>query len=361
VGSAVDRLVEDTAKRCPDPEACEKRGVFVVVSQDPALIQVRTGSDLAAQARWAGVTAGSEYMARQQLPVRQMVEWLSSSLPNATDLSWFRRLILMEVTQNLYSELEELSLPSDGFYGHYILEPFLRLSLLAQRYSGTWWVAYVIASALALALKYVLRKIMKAIVGPAPGKIANSILLISTIAIGLGLAVPSAASAILLSGSRLEDQLALRASGIPGAELFVFPAESFTIRTGILLALLLMLVRFLKGAAAAAPWDRLASLPDETQQRMFADATKNDPAMALLLEAAGTSGDSDKSRDFERAPYEQILTETVLQGLWASIRWALLAWLFLPKAMTLVAMCFWILPIAKGGLDYFVGRSRERR
>jgi len=366
VGSAVDTLFEEAQKRCPDPKSCKQRGVFIVVSANPALMQVRTGSDLATQAQWAGITSGSRYIAKQQLgslrdvdsALPEMVDWLSTSLPAAIEISWVRRLILNEITQDLYIELEGLSLPSESFYGKYVLRPFLHAGILAQRLSGTWWVTYIIAAVVILLVRSVLRRIIMFGVRRTPGKVASFVALGLNIAISLALAVPSAASAIFLSGSRLEDQIALRASGIPGVELFAFPARSFTIHTGIALALLLLVMRVAKGAADVAGLFPISNLPDKEQQRLFANDEKSNPVFAFFIEALATGGEFADRQTFESSPFTAACIQAILQSFWAGIKWSLLAWLFLPEAMTLVVMCFWVVSIAKGVLDYFTARAR---
>ncbi len=58
VGSRADEYFETDDNRCPNSNACEKRGVYIILSREPALIQVRVGSEIAAQLRWKGITAG---------------------------------------------------------------------------------------------------------------------------------------------------------------------------------------------------------------------------------------------------------------------------------------------------------------
>ncbi len=59
VGSQADELFEKDALKCPKPDACKARGVYILISREPSLIQVRVGSELARNAQWAGITAGN--------------------------------------------------------------------------------------------------------------------------------------------------------------------------------------------------------------------------------------------------------------------------------------------------------------
>jgi hypothetical protein len=340
-----------------------------VVSQAPALIQVRVGSELAAQARWAGITSGPKYIEKQfpatsgnfDQAVHDMVEWLSSALPQATELSWVKRWTLNDITQSLYWELDHLSLPSDGFYGNYVLKPFLQSRILEERFFGTWWITYLIASAFFLAAGFTIKSTVNLAIGETSPAIANGMNFVIAILLGLFLALPSAASAILMSGSRLEDQIALRTSGIPGAESYIFSTESFVISTGILLALLILILRFAKGVATSAEFLAYASLSREKQQMLFSAIREKNPAQAWLIKAFSTGDDSigsSSEEEFDKEPFGASSAKNVVDSVKASIRWGLLAWLFLPKALTIVTMCLWMAPIAKGVLSYMITRKR---
>jgi hypothetical protein len=233
---------------------------------------------------------------------------------------------------------------------------------LEQRFFGTWWITYLIASAVFLLGGLTIKSTVNFAIGETSPPVANGMNFVIGILIGLFLALPSAGSAILLSGSRLEDQIALRASGIPGAESFTFSTESYVVQTGILLALLLLTLRVVKGLAGSAEFLAYASMSREKQQKLFSVIKEKNPAQAWLIKAFST-GDSDSigsssEEDFDREPFGAASAKNVIDSLKAGLRWGLLAWLFLPKALTLTAMCFWVIPIIKGGFSYLITSRR---
>jgi hypothetical protein len=67
---------------------------------------------------------------------------------------------------------------------------------------------------------------------------------------------------------------------------------------------------------------------------------------------------SASEEDFEDEPFGAASAKNVIDSLKAGVRWGLLAWLFLPKAFTLITMCLWVVPIVKGGLSYIITSKR---
>src|SRR5689334_13007753 len=65
LGSQADELFEKDAQKCPKPAACTARGVYILISREPSLMQIRVGSELARKAQWAGLTAGKTYIEKQ--------------------------------------------------------------------------------------------------------------------------------------------------------------------------------------------------------------------------------------------------------------------------------------------------------
>lgn len=377
VGSQADELFEKDALKCPKPDACKARGVYLLISREPSLIQVRVGSELARKAQWAGITAGKPYIDKQ-LPatqgrfdeaVREAVAWLSDSLPVASNESWIRRLISLELTNSLYFELDQLSHPSETVYGNYILKPFVQARAFESQFSGTWWFTYLLASSLALALRGIITSAIWLAIGKASPQIASGMNLIVSILLNLFLAIPAAASILLMSGARLEDQLAVKASGISGIDSFVFAADSFAVKTGLLLGLIVVVVRILRGVADSSEVIAGATLPPEDQQIAFSQFKLRNPAGAWLMKGHATteSGTFDvaaSETEFDKEPYSTMAAKSFIMSIKSGLKWGILAWVFLPRALSLVALCLWIIPILRGGLLFVLrkkGISRRRQ
>jgi len=363
IGVNADEYFKADAEKCPDPNACKKRGVYIFITRAPALIQVRAGTEIAAQARWQGITAGESYIQKQSVVLSgdfdtstiEMVKWLSSSLPN-TKVPWYREWILNDVTQNLYLELNEVGFPSESFYGHYIVKPIIQARVLESRLTGSWWITYLVAGIIILLIKSLVQSLIKLFLGKPFPKIANGINTVIGILIEIGLTLPSAATIIFLSGSRLEDQIALQASGIPGVSSFSFSAQLFNVETGIGWAILVLCLRWWGGYGKSSDIIALSQLPPEKQQLIYARIRDENPVNAFLIEAYARApykeGGNFYPEIFEKQPFSLAELGWGTENFKAGVRWGLLAWLALPKALSLVMIFLWISWIIEGIIGF---------
>lgn len=370
IGAQADDLFSQTAEESKEKKALTKRGVFVLVCAEPPLVQIRVGTELYGAARWGGVTAGPEYIEKQTLArpenaedsLRSIVPWLAESLPHAMDLPAFKRVVLQQAQDILGDEIEELGLPSENFYGHYILKPILRLRVIELGALRSWWITYVLV---ALAI-YLLRRLLELTLGAwhraltrdsKPSRhVVAGIKIIASIGIGIFLSIPAAASTILLTGSRLEDQIALRASGIPGVERLSFDPSTYRINTGLAIALLILSLRLLNGFGSRSHILRPARLPAATQSQLFQKLEEENPAYAFLLRVTGMrSGKTFEisDEDFSAEPFTSAYFMPGIDDLKAAIAWSALAFLFLPRPVSLAAVFLWTLPALKGAFDTF--------
>ncbi|HYI10160.1 MAG TPA: hypothetical protein VEK57_13960 [Thermoanaerobaculia bacterium] len=359
VGAVADARFKAIARQHPQKDVFEDRGVLLVASETPALIQIRVGREIHSLARWRGITAGEPYL-RQQLAtrhqnvndgIRTMVAWTAAELPSAVELPWQRRWLMFEIVQTLGAELDELSVPSEGFYSAFLLKPISTVRVMERNRFGSWWMTYVLIGIACYLLKALLALLLVNPLRRRRPAIGNAVALVLAIAIGLGLAVPSAGSAVLLAGSRLEDQLALRASGLPGVDELTFAPGTFVRTTDVWIAILLFLLRIMKGFADRSWLAGFAGLADEQQRELFTRLKKVNPLLAFLLEAIGSrTGKSIElsEDDYLRSPYTNSYFMPVVDDIWAGVRWGLLAAFFLPMGLSLAAMYFWLVPIATG-------------
>jgi hypothetical protein len=359
VGVFADEQFEVVASNERLGDAFERRGVLFVVTRHPGLVQVRVGKDFYRQAQWSGLTMGSEYIKRQQLArtagldasLVSMVDWLAAELPTVEDIPWYRRMILNDSVQSLYMELQDLSLPSDGFYWTFLLKPVASLRSFERRMFGTWWMTFVVVGLLAYGLKWLLSLFLIAPLRALSRPVGTIVGLVVGLGVVFGLAIPSAGSAILLAGSRCEDQIALAAIGLPGVDELAFAPDFSTRRTTLGLALLLFVARVVKGFASRASALRYAFLPNEEQEERFERMAETDPAQGLLLslvgQGAGQTVDIGEDRFLQR-PFFWIYFRPGCEDLSAGLRWALLAWVFLPLSLSLAALYFWVVPISLG-------------
>ena len=360
IGVAADDLFSAMAALHPQRAAFAARGVLVLVSRNPALIQVRVGKDLYSLAQWGGVTAGTRYIESQNIAAhgdlnsttRQMIDRLSLELPALTNMPWYKRWLMQDIISTLNMQLDSLSLPSDGFYGHYILKPIITLRLFEKRYVGTWWIAFaMVGVCIFLFKKLIFIAIVPIISRLTKPAIGNSIGTILSICFALLLTIPSAGSAIHLSGSRLEDRIALEASGLPGFATHVFEPDLFNQSTGLLITALIIGMRILKGFADRAWMAGLAPLPDKTQNALFDRMRDSNPLAAGLLQAIGMRPGKlveIQEKEFLASPFSYAYVMPIVDDFSHAIRWGLLAAVFLPLALSLAIVYSWLVPIALG-------------
>lgn len=359
-GAFADKKFEELADGSRLGKPFAQRGVLLIFSKEPELVQVRTGQEFYRQAQWAGLTMGAEYIRMQRLArlagpdisAKEMVDWLASRLPIVEDIPWYKRMVLLDSVQSLYMELNDLSLPSESFYWTFLLKPVTTFRTLERRLFGTWWITFVAVALLAYSLRALLFLVLvsplRKVAHPSVGSIVGILI---SLAVILGLALPSAASAILLAGGRLEDQIALAATGIPGIADLSFSPSFGTKRTTIGLAALLFFARLIKGFGSRAFLLRYAFLSKEEQQERYENMMEADPVRGFIFtmigQGSGQNADIGEEIFLEK-PYFWAYFRPGVEDLGAGVKWGLLGWLFLPLSLSLATIYFWIVPIILG-------------
>lgn len=122
------------------------RGVYVLISKDPSLIQIRYGERIRLEAYRSGLAIGKEYLQIQRyferhgptLGTLNALRVLSQELPSALTLPWYLQwgkwLVCLE-----FSEFEELLSPSDDMYTNWLLGPYLKF---IERLGGFSSISY---------------------------------------------------------------------------------------------------------------------------------------------------------------------------------------------------------------------------
>jgi hypothetical protein len=359
VGAIADARFKELFKDDPRKDAFRRRGVLFLASESPRLIQIRVGSDFHALAQWRGLTAGRRYLEKQLAAREQnvndgilnMVPWAAAELPTVVDLPWYRKWMLSDIVQTLGAELDELSAPSESFYGVFLLRPITAIRVLERNRFGSWWMTYVLIAIACYLLKRMMDLLLINPLRRWRPVVGNTIGLVLAIAIGVGLSFPSAASAILLAGSRLEDQIALKASGLRGVDQLSFEPGAFVRSTGAWLALLLVPLRILKGFADRGSMAGYAGLSDEHQRELFRRVKEQNPLAAFLLQAIGSRTGKTieiSEDDYLNRPYANSYLMPIVDDFWAGVRWGFLAALFLPMGLSLAVAYFWLVPIGTG-------------
>jgi len=119
------------------------RGIYILLSQNPRLLQIRYGPGLLLPAYRAGLAAGPRYLSLQKAyatsgdadsSTRAVLSWLSDSIPQALDTPWYYGRP-NAATNIFFSEFQEQALPEGELYSG-LLKPYILLDLISLRLTG---------------------------------------------------------------------------------------------------------------------------------------------------------------------------------------------------------------------------------
>jgi hypothetical protein len=227
-------------------------GVYVLVSQDPNLIQIRYGERIRLEAYRSGLAVGGKYSQIQRqfknqgadLGTLNALKELSQELPSALNLPWYLRYgkTLVAVT---FSEFEELVSPSDGMYSKWILRPYLKLIQVLGGFFSIWYFMLLnlcLYSSMNILFAKALPNVILRKRNPKAKAVWKTVV---SIVINAFFAVPFLGGVILLNGSRFEDYLALQQLGISSPDQASLGVHWFLNVTGFWLAAFVMLMNYI--------------------------------------------------------------------------------------------------------------------
>lgn len=359
IGMQADVLFTSDTKQHPNSKSFKDRGVYILVSEFPRLIQVRVGDELYLPALSSGVIAGTKYIQIQKIAiqgdldvaVQRMTDLLIVELPKILERKERFSGIIKEAATYISKEIEQISFPSDDFFGRLILKPFIELRIIELRLLNTYWVSYIVAGIVLVLLKLFFDLVTAPFLSIAKPVVIIARILFS-IAVGIAVGLGSAASAILLAGARIEDILALQYLKIDGLSSLTLNPELYLKPTSIWLAIILAILRVGRGFAGRSNLVEYAVLPAEQQRRIFASLQENSPFRAFILQivTANSQEIGPPGVEFGDKPFTTAYLNPGADDIFAALRWFLLAWFLLPKALSLAALCIWLLPTINGGL-----------
>jgi hypothetical protein len=219
-------------------------GVYVLVSSEPKLLQVRFGEKIRLAAYQERIAAGSWYRERQEFSsatleqhLTRTVEELAGRTAAIADprwpLSWARAL-----SSWVASDVEDYLAPSDGLFSKQVLSKYI---LLADWLGGTGsaWRFVTFNVLVFVALWGVGKKLFveRVIVRLVKAQWGKPIMSAAADAGILGALVTGFIALGLLSRGRMEDQLALDALGLPFLSVAAFGTELHSSTGGLWLAI----------------------------------------------------------------------------------------------------------------------------
>jgi hypothetical protein len=261
---ATDRMERETAWQTLRPrtwhQSTIKRdtpwgsGIYILVSKDPPLMQVRFGERIRLEAYRAGLAAGPGYRRWQDAfrleaadtQVGERVEALGMTITPALELPW-PLSSLKTYASVAFAELEEFVIPAEGVFRRTALRAYVGLLQGLGAASSGWrfvamtGVIYLITWAtmtlvvLALGTRFEGRGVVVGMIG--------------FLVVEAGYLTGAIASLLLLSNGRMEDELLLRDLGLAQAQWVGFGPEYFSAPGGFLLMAVTAFVAFCRGLA----------------------------------------------------------------------------------------------------------------
>lgn len=365
-GSTADSLFEAYAENDTLDGVFEERGLLILVSKSPKLIQVRAGSEYSNHLRWKGIIAGEEYLTIQQTALNDSLEFaldslfshLERRLPEVTDISWWDKAQYNQAAQFIGDEIEEFGLPSESFYSNAILKPVLKLRVWELNKTGTWWITYLLVALTIFLLTKIIEKIVALITEKFLNKSFRSLVTNGlSFVLGIYLSIPTLSSATVLSSGRMEDILTLQASGIPFGDFMSVSAANYGIAAPLWLIAILAVAGILKGMAPHPELLSMTNLPDKMQIKAYKNLESRNPFTAGIVKGMATKGsyfdDVLSEEEFMEKPYHHAYFNQFYKEITKAGLWSFLAFTFLSKAVVIAAIFLWIFPILEGYFKHY--------
>lgn len=263
-------------------DSSDSTAVYVYISKQPRLIQIRYGNRIGLQATRSGIASGQNYLAIQQAYWQGLIDanqasiramsMVASAIKNNFGLPWYLENALFAT--GAVELAKPILYPQDGFYQRHIFQPVSALVLKTASH-----ISHFIAIPLAGAGIYLATRII--VIFLVFGLVMNlffpkysirrralySALLIIPIALAIG--IPAIGTSLLASTGRLEDKLALENLGLSLPPILSLPPLYFAENTGLFLAASIAAVKLLKSTLSSLDYVMLATLPAERQQMIY--------------------------------------------------------------------------------------------
>ena len=270
----------------------EHRGVLIVASKTPELIQVRIGKIYSLYCRMHGSAAGEGYLKMQQLAKEEGIEAVCpiainnifKDIEECKQLPWHKKLFLKLSFANVDMIMSDLATPSESFFNQIYFRPFLYIIGLVKKVLHSWVLSFIVIISLYIYIKNTIKKrIQNYLNRRALEKSKNELEYVKRMEayetirffiswfITLFIAIPTLSSISLLSSSRMEDILTLQYYNIPTIDILASTTHWSNSNTSIVLVLLLMIAYYIKEVLTAKNCLILASIPNSTQQKIAAN------------------------------------------------------------------------------------------
>ena len=324
MGTYADDLFDQFCNKKYSGNTFSQRGVLIVASKSPELVQVRVGKTYAVYCRMRGSAGGASYLEMQKETSGRGIDEMCpialrnviSDIEECRNLSWYKKVSLKLSSTNIEMIMDDVATPSESFFNQFYFRPFLFVVGIVKQIFVSWILSFLfIAISYTLIKNWCEDKLNAFIARKASQKSKSDedyvetfglYQLVKTIAVfilKLIITIPTLAAISLLSTSRMEDIIALRDANIPSVGL----TESITHWTndtpGLWIVFMLMIVYYLKFLFCDKGSFALGHLPDSTQKQVY----NNSPRYRMILDTAISYG------------YNRHLVQKLLKGMFNTL------------------------------------------
>ncbi|MCE8616591.1 hypothetical protein K0E65_08640 [Bacteroides fragilis] len=348
MGAYADECFDALVDSISESKDFKRRGMLVLVSRNPELIQIRLGSRYRVYCNMTGATSGVDYLNLQkQIREKGIEETLSLFLQNTSvriqelnALPSYKKYRINSAVSAISTCLEYIGTPSENFYGKCVLTPILKTTSLGYYVFKSWLLTFMFVCLIMLLCRWALflvvkRLLQKHVIG----------LIWSQKIINWGLrllfSISAAASAIILSSGRMEDAIALQAIGVPFIENFQIAAADYVLKTSFVAAFFFVLMYALKRNIVSDIF-LYSLLEPEKQQAIYHNLSDAQKTTLVIGHEADLSKVEESSE-----PYSELFTSRVSQRETMTIVSLAMAALFLiPRPLIIMGIALTIYPLA---------------
>lgn len=348
MGAYADECFDALVDSISESKDFKRRGMLVLVSRNPELIQIRLGSRYRVYCNMTGTTSGVDYLNLQkQIREKGIEETLPLFLQNTSvrvqelnALPSYKKYRINSAVSAISTCLEYIGTPSENFYGKCVLTPILKTTSLGYYVFKSWLLTFMFVCLIMLLCRWALFLVVKRLLQKHVIGLIWSQKIINW-GLGLLFSISAAASAIILSSGRMEDAIALQAIGVPFIENFQIAAADYVLKTSFVAAFFFVLMYALKRNIVSDIF-LYSLLEPEKQQAIYhnlSDAQKT----TLVI---GYEADLSKVEESSE-PYSELFTSRVSQRETMTIVSLAMAALFLiPRPLIIMGIALTIYPLA---------------
>ena len=348
MGAYADECFDALVDSISESKDFKRRGMLVLVSRNPELIQIRLGSRYRVYCNMTGATSGVDYLNLQkQIREKGIEETLPLFLQNTSvriqelnALPSYKKYRINSAVSAISTCLEYIGTPSENFYGKCVLTPILKTTSLGYYVFKSWLLTFMFVCLIMLLCRWALFLVVKRLLQKHVMGLIWSQKIINW-GLGLLFSISAAASAIILSSGRMEDAIALQAIGVPFIENLQIAAADYVLKTSFVAAFFFVLMYALKRNIVSDIF-LYSLLEPEKQQAIYHNLSDAQKTTLVIGHEADLSKVEESSE-----PYSELFTSRVSQRETMTIVSLAMAALFLiPRPLIIMGIALTIYPLA---------------